>query len=100
MAYGISLTVHYDPVITDSPELNKLKHAVLSTLVEIDNRLSLHDFRSIPCDGFTKVFFDVPIPDDLLSQEKSIVEKVSITLNQLGDKKYQPEITFDSHNFN
>ena len=100
LAYGISLTVHYDPVITDSPELNTLKHTVLSTLVEIDNRLSLHDFRSIPCDGFTKVFFDVPIPDDLLGQEKSIIEKVSFALNQLGDKKYQPEITFDSHNFN
>lgn len=100
LAFGISLTVHYDPVITDSPELNSLKHTILSTLVDIDNRLSLHDFRSIPCDGFIKVFFDVPIPDELLGQEKMIVDRVSIALNNLNDKKYQPEITFDSHNFN
>ncbi len=97
---GVSLTVHYDPVVTDSPELNKLKKATIDELIDIDNRLSLHDFRSIPCDGFTKVFFDIPLPYDLEKQKDQIKSKVESALNSLEMGVYQAEITYDSEPFN
>lgn len=98
--YGTHLTVHYDPVVTDSPKLNMLKHTVMSLLVEYDNRLSLHDFRSIPCDGFTKVLFDLPVPFDLEGKSQEIKSLVEELLNALNDGVYQAEITFDSVAFN
>lgn len=97
---GVSLTVHYDPVVTDSPELNTLKHTVINTLVEIDVRLNIHDFRSIPCDQFTKVFFDVTLPHDLNDKKEEITTHVNDALNGLGTGVYQAEITFDSDAFN
>ena len=100
LAIGVNLTVHYDPVVTDSPELNLLKHTTESVLVCIDNRLSLHDFRSIPCDGFTKVFFDVPLPSDIEGKGELITQKVDEALNALGETKYESIITFDSEAFN
>ena len=100
LQYGTNLTVHYDPVVLDSPELNKLKHAITCALVGKDSRLSFHDFRSIPCDGFTKVFFDLPLPEELVGQEKQIIQLVNDTLNGLGCGVYQAEITFDSIAFN
>lgn len=100
LAIGVNLTVHYDPVITDSPELNQLKHAVTKKLVEIDSRLSLHDFRSINCDGFIKVFFDLPLPDDMVNMQQHIIDNITNTLNELGSGVYQVEITFDSQAFN
>jgi len=100
LQYGTNLTVHYDPVVIDSPELNKLKHAVISALINKDSRLAFHDFRSIPCDGFTKVFFDLPLPEDLVGQEKQITDIVNDALNGLGCGIYQTEITFDSVAFN
>ena len=54
--YGTTMTVHYDPVVTDSPELNRWKRTAINALLEKDGRLSLHDFRSIPCDGSQKCF--------------------------------------------
>ena len=98
--YGTNLTVHYDPVVTDSPKLNVLKHTVMNLLVEYDNRLSLHDFRCIPCDGFTKVLFDLPIPFDLAEKLDYIKQIVEERLNSLNDGVYQAEITFDSVAFN
>ena len=98
--YGTNLTVHYDPVVTDSPKLNVLKHTVMNLLVEYDNRLSLHDFRCIPCDGFTKVLFDIPIPFDLAEKLDYIKQIVEERLNSLNDGVYQAEITFDSVAFN
>ena len=97
---GVNLTVHYDPVITDSEELNTLKHTVTSTLVEIDNRLSIHDFRSIPCDGFSKVFFDVPLPCDMENKKDEIICSVNTSLNSLNIGVYEAIITFDSEAFN
>ena len=100
LSIGVNLTVHYDPVITDSEELNTLKHAVTSTLVEIDNRLSIHDFRSIPCDGFVKVFFDVPLPLDIENKKDEITSSVNTSLNSLNIGVYEAIITFDSEAFN
>ncbi|MBO5714287.1 MAG: cation transporter, partial [Clostridia bacterium] len=100
LAYGTSLTVHYDPVETDSPELNLLKHAVVGLLVELDNRLSIHDFRSIPCDGFTKVFFDVAVPIDFKIEKDKLKQLVEEKINSLNDTIYQAEITLDSVVFN
>ena len=98
--YGTQLTVHYDPVVLDSPELNALKKVALDTLINIDNRLSLHDFRSIPCDGFSKVFFDVPFPQDMAGREAEIKNEVESAINAIGDITYEAIITFDSVSFN
>lgn len=98
--YGTSLTVHYDPIIIDSPELNTLKHATISTLINLDKRLSIHDFRCIPCDGFKKIFFDLAIPEDLKYDKKDIKKLVEDCTNTLGLGVFQAEITFDSIAFN
>jgi len=99
-AYGTVLTVHYDPVVTDDPELNELKHTVIAVLVDRDNRLSIHDFRSIPCDGFTKLFFDLSLPEELAGREKEIKYMIDARLESLYPGRYQTEITFDSDAFN
>ena len=99
-ALGINLTVHYDPVVTDSEELNLLKHTVTSTLLKINNSLSIHDFRIIPCDGFTKVFFDLPLPDALSSKKELLTATINDAMNGLCIGRYQAEITFDSIDFN
>ena len=100
MQEGVTLTVHYDPVITDSEELNMLKHKVVSELVNFDTRLSVHDFRCINCDGFTKVFMDIPVPIDMKTKDNEIKKVVQNALCQIEDKVYEAEITFDSEFFN
>ena len=100
LAYGTTLTVHYDPVVTDSPLINALKHEIIALLISIDNRLSLHDFRMIPCDGFKKVFFDVPLPIDIKTQKNEIKQMVEDKLNSLGFGRFEAEITYDSIAFN
>lgn len=97
---GISLTVHYDPVVIDSEELNKIRHVITSSLVNYDNRLTFHDLRSIPCDGFTKVFFDVALPYDLGLKKQEIIDMLNNELNLLNIGKFEVEITFDSESFN
>ncbi len=98
--YGTSLTVHYDPVVTDDEQLNLLRHALISALTSRDNRLSFHDLRSIPCDGFTKIFLDVALPPNLENQKQEISVLIEDCANSLSSTVYQAEITFDSDAFN
>ena len=98
--YGTTMTVHYDPVVIDSPKLNEWKRVVVGELLKTDCRLSLHDFRSIPCDGFTKVFFDIPLPEDLQNKKSEIKSCIENKLNELQDGVFQAEITFESYAFN
>ena len=97
---GVTMTVHYDPVVTDSPELNIQKQAIDSVLMKKDERLSIHDFRSITCDGFTKVFFDLPLPCEYKKQTHEIISLCEDALNSLDMGVFKVEITFDSPDFN
>ena len=93
--YGINLTVHYDPVITDSPELEKMREAVRGALLEIDPRLSLHDLRTVSCDGETTVFFDLPTPYELYEMQSEIEAKVNEALLNF-DEDCKVKITFEA----
>ena len=63
--HNVHLVIHYDPVITDDPELNRLKEEVSVLLAGYDPRLSLHDFRMVQGKVHMNLIFDVPLPTDL-----------------------------------
>ena len=56
--YNIHLVIHYDPVVTDDPELKRLKDVVQQLLRQIDGKISIHDFRMLSVDGNIRLFFD------------------------------------------
>ena len=101
LADGITLTVHYDPVVTDSEEVNAIKSEISKVILDYDSRLTFHDLRCIPCDGFTKVFLDIPIYDDMQNNKKGIKEVIQSALDSIDNGvTYSAEITFDSASFN
>ena len=57
-----SAVIHMDPVITDDPEINELRHKVTDIVYRLDEQLTLHDFRIIRGPTHTNVIFDVVVP--------------------------------------
>lgn len=94
-SHGVHLVIHYDPVVTDDPELTELKGRVQSLLTEWDSRLSLHDFRMMPGRKHTNLVFDVALPGDMQGQEQQIRNWIEDTLNGEGSFVYHVKITFD-----
>lgn len=99
-SHGIHLVIHYDPVVTGDPELDRLRQLVLAILHVRDPRLSIHDFRMVPGTGHTNLIFDVALPAELMGQEQTIQEALEAALNDLGEGKYYTVITFDPEAFN
>ena len=99
-SHGIHLVIHYDPVVTDDPELDRMRDAVAAALKQIDDRLSLHDFRMVQGTGHTNLIFDVALPEDLMGKKAEIKTQLDQKLNQNAPCTYFTVITFDPAAFN
>ena len=99
-SHGIHLVIHYDPVITDDPELNRVKAVVEEVLAGFDDRLAIHDFRMVPGNGHTNLIFDVSTPPQRMKDQQHIRQTLEDTLLRREQRKYYAVITFDLENFN
>ena len=97
---GVNLVIHYDPVLTDDPQINRLRELVEQALKELDSRLTFHDFRVVESPGHTNLIFDVTIPQDMTDRKKEITRFVEEHLTSIDQKTYHTVITFDSDAFN
>ena len=98
--HNIHLVIHYDPVVTDDPELDRMRTAVQEILAQIDNRISIHDFRMVQGKENTNLIFDMVLPADLMNRQKEIKKELDAQLNSLESITYHTVITFDMASFN
>ena len=94
--HNVHLVIHYDPVVTDDPELQRLKESAAALLRQLDDRLTLHDFRMVQGRRHMNLVFDVPLPNDLLDEKRRIRQTVEDALNEEGPTVYHVKITFDN----
>ena len=97
-SHGIQLVIHYDPVVTDDPELNRMHALVDDILHRYDKRISTHDFRMVEGNSHTNLIFDVVLPEGMHKQEPAIRSHLSDGLKG-ENKTYYTVITFDSAAF-
>lgn len=94
-ALRVHMVIHYDPVITDDPELNRLKALITSLLKLRSPRISIHDLRRVSAGDRTRLVFDAAIPQELLGREEEIRTALEAALSAMGEGDFETEITFD-----
>ena len=99
-SHGIHLVIHYDPVITNDPEINRLREKVIENLRQQDPRMTIHDFRMVRGMAHTNLIFDVALPVNLRNREKEIQSRLDKALNEGSAMTYHTVITFDPEEFN
>ena len=95
-SHNVHLVIHYDPVITDDPQIMGLKGEVDRLLKSWDGRLSLHDFRMVQGRRHMNLVFDVDLPEGLRGKERAITQSIEGELNREGERVYHVKITFDT----
>jgi hypothetical protein len=93
--YGVHLVIHYDPIVTNDEELERMKKIVLSILKVRDERMTIHDFRMVPGAEHTNLIFDIALPMELVGNEDKIKESLDNALNDINETTYYTVITFD-----
>ena len=76
--------IHMDPVDTDNEEIKKMKQIVSDGVKNIDERLSIHDFRMVSGPTHTNLIFDVVVPFEIKktqNQIRELVEEMVVNLD-------------------
>ena len=87
-------TIHLDPIVTDDEQVNELRRRVAELVKEIDERLSIHDFRFVPGHTHSNLLFDVCAPFEVKMCDRELKDKVSAAVSRI-DANYFAVITID-----
>lgn len=69
---NIHLVIHLDPVVTDDEETNRMREVVKGILQELDEQLSMHDFRMVKGNTHCNLIFDVAVPPRYKMSDKEL----------------------------
>ena len=70
------VSIHMDPVDTNDENLFETKVLVSEILKEIDERLTLHDFRMVHGESHSNLIFDVVVPHKFKLSEKELIAQI------------------------
>ena len=94
-SHNVHLVIHYDPVVTDDPELHRLKARCAQLLLQQDPRLSLHDFRMVQGRRHMNLIFDVALPSDLRHRRRELPKELEEALRREDYRIYHVIINYD-----
>lgn len=98
--YNVILTIHYDPIVTDDEDLNRMKAKTERVIQEVNPELMMHDFRMVKGVGHTNLIFDLVIPFSLKNGTAELMKIINEKLQEGEDKKYYTVVDFDWTSFN
>ena len=98
-SHNVHLVIHYDPVVTDDPELQRLKERCQALLQRQDQRLTLHDFRMIQGKLHMNLVFEVALPSDLQQRQREIRSELECALSREENRVYHVIINYDEADF-
>ena len=91
---GLDTVIHIDPIVTDDPNVNAMKSTVRQALAQIDQRLSMHDFRAVTGPTHTNLIFDIVLPPDFSGNEKELKANLDARIQAVYPDVFTV-ITFD-----
>lgn len=74
---GLNMLVHPDPIASSGSLEGKINAELCEITKKIDERITIHDLRTVHCSDETKVIFDCVLPQDSGLSEQEIREEIS-----------------------
>lgn len=95
--YHVIACIHMDPVDTDDTTTRELRLVAESVLAELDERLTLHDFRAVHGETHTNLIFDMVVPYELWDRQELLVAEIGKRIHATDSHLYAvitPEQSF------
>ncbi len=96
--YGLIISIHTDPIVTDDERINQLKDMTTKIVKEISEEMSIHDFRVVDGPTHTNLIFDLIAPHKFHMNNDEIRKAIEDKLSKI-DERYFVVITIE-HSFN
>ena len=85
---GCIATIHMDPIEADNTEVSQMRAAVSEKLKELDNVISIHDFRMVPGPTHTNLIFDAVVPADYKKSDEELAASIRQHIHQTWPDRY------------
>ena len=85
---GCIATIHMDPIEADNTEVSQMRAAVAEKLKELDDVISIHDFRMVPGPTHTNLIFDAVVPADYKKSDEELAASIRHHIHQTWPDRY------------
>ena len=93
---GIYLVIHMDPIEVNNEQLEIAKQQVISTVQQMDEALSIHDFRMVDGEHQVNLIFDLVVPVSYdKDKRKKLCQMIRKNMHE-KDERYQCVIQVES----
>ena len=92
---GCDATIHMDPVVTNDARVTEMKEKVLVAVKQLDERLTIHDFRMVEGPSHTNLIFDVVAPFNFRLNDEELAKKIFTMMQERLGKTYFTVIKVD-----
>lgn len=93
---GIYLVIHMDPIEVNNEQLEIAKQQVISTVQQMDEALSIHDFRMVDGEHQVNLIFDLVVPVSYdKDKRKKLCQMIRKKMHE-KDERYQCVIQVES----
>lgn len=86
--------IHMDPVVTDDTEIAELRLKVAALAKQVEERMTIHDFRMVRGSTHTNLIFDAVLPLDSAKTPAQAESELKALVRQL-DSRYYAVITVE-----
>ncbi len=92
---GVETVIHMDPIVTDDEDVNFAKAELSKRIKQLDENLTIHDFRMVKGENRNNLIFDVCVPASFKLTNEQIKQSISAIAKDI-DSTYCCVITVDT----
>lgn len=84
--FNCESVIHMDPIMVDNENINKLHDVVKNIIHNIDDSMSMHDFRVVEGPTHTNLIFDIAVPWKCKMADDEIINSIQKEIDKLEDR--------------
>lgn len=85
---GCEATIHMDPIITSDMHIWELKEQLLASVKEVDEVISIHDFRAVTGPTHTNLIFDTLVPFGFSMTDEELLAAIRAAVRERMGNEY------------
>ena len=80
---GCEAVIHMDPIVVDDVLTNEMRQTVAELVVQVDEQISIHDFRMVVGPTHTNLIFDAVLPFGNKKSNYQIEQEICALVRQM-----------------
>lgn len=92
---SVECTIHMDPILIGDPMVDRLREQVVKEVHNLDESITIHDFRVVHGTTHTNLIFDMAVPFEVKDSDADLTQKITDSIHEHLGTTYHAVVTID-----